>query len=98
MSFDCALATAAGSQRAATHAGSCLRCQVEAVRRRSLARQLNDLGAEVVPAPEGFVDRVMAGIGGQGEELVRPGSQKAFAAAGAAAILGAVTVWRLRSA
>jgi hypothetical protein len=46
--------------RLATHAASCLRCQAEAARYRSLRRRLAELEDVAHPAPEGFVATVMS--------------------------------------
>ncbi len=45
------------------HAGRCLVCQAEEARERSLTRLLSMLRAVEEPAPEGFVDGVVAALG-----------------------------------
>lgn len=77
------------------HIASCLRCQVEAVRYRSLLRQLAVFRRESVDAPPGFAAVVRSGLG---EKPLVPkktsGVGAATAAAGLAAMAGVVALWR----
>lgn len=47
------------SDRLASHVGTCLRCQAEAARYRSLHRRLGALADDAHQAPEGLVASVM---------------------------------------
>ena len=47
------------------HRRSCLRCQTETARYRSWSRELAAWRAVVVPVPDGFRTRVLAGLGAQ---------------------------------
>lgn len=77
------------------HIASCLRCQVEAVRYRALLRHLAELGTETVLAPPALVSLVAAGLGTEPDEPKRAaGIEAAVAAAGIAAVAGAVALWR----
>ncbi len=77
------------------HIASCLHCQVEAVRYRTLRRQLALLRLQAVDAPPGFAGVIRSGLG---EEPAVPkkasGVEAAVAAAGLAAVAGAVALWR----
>ncbi|MBT8165253.1 MAG: hypothetical protein HKM97_02225 [Acidimicrobiia bacterium] len=77
------------------HVASCLRCQAEAVRYRTLLRQLAELGAETVEAPPAIVALVTAGLS-EGSDVPKKaaGREAAVAAAGLAAVAGAVALWR----
>jgi hypothetical protein len=78
------------------HREQCLRCQAEAARRHSLARDLTALGAEVVPAPSTLHTAVMARLGPQDaanprRTLITRAIARYVAAAGlAAGLLGAL--------
>jgi len=77
------------------HIASCLRCQVEAVRYRTLMRQLSALRAQTGKAPPGFVAVVRSGLGEKGPVPKKAsGVEAAVAAAGLAAVAGAVALWR----
>jgi hypothetical protein len=98
MSLACAITArrlAANPDFKDDHAASCLRCQVEAVRYRTLVRQLGELGPQTMRAPAGFPGSVRAGLG---IETALPkkqsGREAAVAAAGLAAVAGAVALWR----
>lgn len=82
------------------HAASCLRCQAEAARYRSLRRRLADLGTVVEPAPASLADAVAAALDMPGltEESPRTGATKTAvaAAAGAAIVAGAAVLLRRR--
>lgn len=94
--------------RLGDHAGSCLRCQLETARNRSVQRRLAALSDEVLAAPSGVPEAVVARIGGS-PVLVGEAPQRgriraaiAVAAAGAAmaataGTLAAVGWWRLRA-
>jgi len=60
-----ALLPGVGEGRLAGHRESCLRCRAHDARRRSLARELAALGAEVAPAPDTLQAAVMARLGPQ---------------------------------
>ena len=62
------------------HRRSCLRCQTETARYRSWNRELAAWRAVVVPVPDGFQTRVLAGLGAQ--DAVDP--RRALAARAAA--------------
>jgi hypothetical protein len=77
------------------HIDACLRCQVEAVRYRTLVRTLESLRTDIVPAPPGFVGVVRSGLSTDGPMPKKgPGIETAMAAAGLAAV--AVALWRRR--
>lgn len=87
-----------------SHAQECLRCQAEVSRTRRLHRALDDLGADLLPAPPGFTAAVDATIDAPAAEptsyRIRQGTTVA-AAAGALAAAGTLVVigWmRARSA
>ncbi len=77
------------------HIASCLHCQVEAVRYRTLLRQLAGLRVQTVGAPPGFLSFVRSGLGERRPMPKRAsGVEAAVAAAGLAAVAGAVALWR----
>jgi anti-sigma factor RsiW len=77
------------------HIASCLRCQAEAARYRTLRRHLAELRNETVQAPPGFVPLVVSGLGTEADVPRKPGGiEAAVAAAGLAAVAGAVALWR----
>ncbi|NNC93071.1 MAG: hypothetical protein HKN80_11350 [Acidimicrobiia bacterium] len=77
------------------HVATCLRCQVEALRYRSLVRQLAELRAQTTSAPVGFPGAVRTGLGRETSVSKKPsGREAAVAAAGLAAVAGAVALWR----
>jgi hypothetical protein len=67
-----ALLPGVGEGRLAAHRESCLRCRADDARRRSLARELAALGAEVAPAPDTLQAAVMARLGPQDAVEARP--------------------------
>lgn len=77
------------------HIGSCLSCQVEAVRYRTLRRQLAMLRPQLIGAPAGLPALVRSSLG---SEAAMPnkqsGRETVVAAAGLAAVAGAVALWR----
>jgi len=77
------------------HVANCLRCQVEAVRYRSLVRQLGELRPQTVRAHAGFPGMVRSALG-EGTVVPKkpPAREAAVAAAGLAAVAGAVALWR----
>ena len=77
------------------HVAECLRCQAEAVRYRRQHRLLTGLRTEVVPAPAGLVEDVMAEITGE-EQPTRRIAVLGGAAAGAVVVAGAVAFVGLR--
>lgn len=94
--------------RLGLHARSCLRCQLESARSRSVPRRLAGLADEVLAAPAGIPEAVNARIGGapvlviDERERGRIRGAIAVAAAGAAmaataGTLAAVGWWRLRA-
>ena len=86
---------AGNPDRSDHHIDACLRCQVEAVRYRTLLRTLAALRRELVPAPPGFVGMVRSDLSAVGEMPKKaPGIETAMAAAGLAAV--AVALWRRR--
>ena len=77
------------------HIASCLRCQAEAVRYRRLLRHLAELRTETVPAPAAFTTLVASGLGAEADRPKKAaGVDAAVAAAGLAAVAGAVALWR----
>jgi hypothetical protein len=77
------------------HLAACLRCQVEAVRYRTLMRQLAALRPQTVGAPPGFPGIVRFGLGPEPEMPKKQSARDAaVAAAGMAAVAGAVALWR----
>lgn len=77
------------------HIDSCLHCQVQAVRYRSLLRQLRALKEEVVPAPPGMAAAVRSNLSDEPWLPKRTaGKEAAVAAVGVVAIAGAVAFWR----
>ena len=95
------------STRLARHTETCLRCQAEAARYRSLQRRLRDLSSEIVIAPDGIPEAVIREISAA-PVGVEPASHRsrlrtvvAMAAASAAMAATAGTVaavgwWRFR--
>jgi len=90
--------------RLGRHTTTCLRCQAEAARYRTLRRRLAGLADLTYPAPAETVDLVVAGIGepidGDSSDREIPRTAVAAAAAGAvvaaAAAAGAAVVIGLR--
>ena len=81
--------------RSAAHIATCLRCQAEAGRYRSLHRHLGSLRQELVAAPADLSGRVMTGI--DAPLPAARGRRFEWVAAGAAALIGiAVIGLRLR--
>lgn len=80
------------------HVGTCLACQAEAVRYRSLRRQLAEMRSDVIPAPTGFEPAVAHSFravdGPPKKTVVR---ETAVAAAGLAAMVGAFAILRHRT-
>ena len=77
------------------HVASCLRCQVEAIRYRHLLRRLGAMREEVIEAPVGLHPSVMARLSAGEDDHRKPiGREAAVAAAGLAAVAGAVALWR----
>lgn len=77
------------------HVASCLNCQVEAVRYRSLLRQLRALRDEVAPTPPGLAAAVGSGLNaGPPAQKKAAGKEAAVAAAGVVAVAGAMAFWR----
>ena len=77
------------------HVATCLRCQVEAVRYRTLARQLGELRSQTMGAPAGFPTIVRSGLGSEASmPKKQSGREAAVAAAGLAAFAGALALWR----
>ncbi len=78
------------------HIDSCLRCQVEGIRFRHLERRLAAMGHEIVEAPAGLHAVVMAGLSNPADDPSKKagGRETAAAAAGLAAVVGAVALWR----
>ena len=80
------------------HVASCLRCQAEAVRYRSLRRQLGGLRYEVIPAPVGLESAVGRSFRSAAETPKKTvGRETAMAAAGLAAMAGALALLRHRA-
>ncbi len=79
------------------HVSRCLRCQAEAARYRSLLRQLSQMRTQLVAAPAGLPETVARHLS---QVPDRPkesrAKEMALAAAGVAALSGAVTLWRKR--
>ncbi len=75
------------------HVSSCLRCQVEAVRYRTLVRSLGALREDLITAPPELASVVKSGLG---EETLVPKKAPGIEAAVAAASLAAVVLafWR----
>ncbi len=84
--------------RLAGHTASCLRCQAEAARYRSLRRHLAELSSVTYPAPPGFVSSVMGRLTDPVIEVARRTRQTvksrvvAVAAASAAVVATAGTL------
>ncbi|MGI9609084.1 MAG: hypothetical protein ACR2NL_02205 [Acidimicrobiia bacterium] len=77
------------------HIASCLRCQVDAVRYRTLLRHLAELGSETVHAPLALATLVTSSLGTEPDRPKKAaGIEAAVAAAGIAAVAGAVALWR----
>jgi len=77
------------------HLGSCLSCQVEAVRYRALRRQLAALRPQTVDAPADLPTLVRSSLGSEAAvPKKQSGREAAVAAAGLAAVAGAVALWR----
>jgi hypothetical protein len=75
------------------HRSSCDRCRRVERSTVGIARQLNDLGAETLPAPDGFATRVMAYIGEQdGSDPRAPLVKRAVARYSAAGLIGLATI------
>lgn len=75
------------------HRGGCDRCQHIERSTVGMTRQLNDLGAETVPAPDGFTTRVMSYIGEQdGSDPRAPLVKRAIARYSAAGLIGLATL------
>lgn len=98
MTVACAIRSrrlAENPDREDAHVASCLRCQVEAVRYRTLLRQLRALGAETVVAPPGLTAVVRSGLSPRPSPPKKTaGKEAAVAAAGVMAVAGAVALWR----
>ena len=62
MTLVCRISSIAPEMLSGRHRDHCLRCQAEAVRRRSLLRELGELRKEIVPAPAGLHEAVMSGL------------------------------------
>ena len=77
------------------HIDSCLHCQVEGIRYRHVVRRLAAMRREVVEAPAGLHSAVMARLSGA-EDVSKKALHReaAAAAAGLAAVVGAVALWR----
>ena len=90
------------SPRLAGHASTCLRCQAEAARYRSLSRRLGALEDVSYEAPEGFVAAVMDRLSQPLTDVVAlrnrliP-SPAAVAAATGAAVVAIVVLRRLQA-
>jgi anti-sigma factor RsiW len=83
--------------RLAAHVETCLTCQAEAARYRTLRRRLGTLADETISAPETLVPAVVAGMEPPAEDERRGTALKraaiaASAAAGAAVAAGAGTI------
>lgn len=78
------------------HAATCLKCQAEAARYRTLQRSCRELAAALVPAPPGFEDSVGRAIQLQPQVGAAGSRLPGVAAAGAAAVVAAGTVAVLR--
>lgn len=77
------------------HVATCLKCQVEAIRYRTLLRQLAALRPQIVGAPAGLPSGVRSGLGGESAVPKKQSAREAaVAAAGLAAVAGAVALWR----
>lgn len=77
------------------HIDSCLHCQVEGIRYRHVARRLAAMRDEEVEAPAGLHQAVMARLSGAEDVSKKtPRKEAAAAAAGLAALVGAVALWR----
>jgi hypothetical protein len=83
--------------RLTAHVATCLTCQAEAARYRSLRRRMGELAGEIYPAPEELVPAVMAAIEAPEEEVgsttlarrvaIAASAAGAFVAAGAGTII-----------
>lgn len=82
--------------RRGTHAATCLKCQAEAARYRTLQRSCRELSLAPMPAPLGFEDAVGRAIRVQPQVGVAGSRLPGVAAAGAAAVVAAGTVAVLR--
>lgn len=77
------------------HIAACLRCQVEAIRYRRLVSRLAGLRTELVAAPPALASAVRSGLGSEPNLPKKAaGIETAVAAAGIAAVAGAVALWR----
>jgi len=76
------------------HVDSCLRCQAEAVRYRSLIRQLATLRTELLPAPPGLVAAVAGTSPTEPTTRKAVGREAVVATASLAAVAGAIALWR----
>lgn len=97
MNLACALSTrriVEDPDRSDGHIETCLRCQVEAIRFRHLARRLSVLRTEVLAAPPGLHAAVMADLRDAGATKKSGSREAAAAVAGLAAAVGAVALWR----
>ena len=65
MTWNCTLATAVPGPWRTSHRASCLRCQASAARARVLERDLRALRHDLIPAPPGLANAVMADLGPQ---------------------------------
>ena len=73
----------------ASHVATCLRCQAESARYRSLHRSLAGLGDQTVAAPEGFVAEVSALMHDPGFVVVPSQTRTARVVAAAGAVVAA---------
>jgi len=75
------------------HRASCDRCRQLERSTAGMARRLNDLGAETLPAPDGLAARVMSYIGEQdGSDPRRPLVTRAVARYSAVGLIGLATL------
>lgn len=80
------------------HTASCLRCQAEAVRYRTLRRHLREMQSDLVLAPLGLQSTLSLGLTGAEVPSKRTvGRERAVAAAGLMAMAGAVALFRYRA-
>lgn len=82
------------------HVAQCLRCQAESARYHSLVRALGALRHQLVRAPEGLVEAVIADLGRAPIARRRFKAGQTAAAGAAVAVAGAIAVagWRRRRA
>ena len=76
------------------HVDTCLRCQVEAVRYRTLVRQLGTFRNQLIPAPPGLVEAVTGPVPVDRPTRKAGGREAVVATAGLAAVAGAIAIWR----